>query len=228
VKLPAFSKQRSKAVNFCWENRNLPYRIRIGGPAVRAFIAFALPPEIEQHARVLQERFRAAGLKLRWVATSNIHLTIRFLGEIDPSMIDPIGAAIQASARSAAPIDLVVQGLGVFPNIRRPNVLWAGLGGQLDNLQQLHARLEDELAFWGFAREKRPFRAHLTLARIKDRIDSRNLSEALKESGNFEPLMFTATELILFRSDLRPQGAQYTQLVKKKLGGVHPEVHYPG
>lgn len=189
---------------------------------MRTFIAFALPPAIEQHARFLQERLRAAGLKLRWVAPQNIHLTLRFLGEINPSSIEPIGAAIQAAVRPAVPIDLVVQGLGVFPNIRRPTVLWTGLGGQLDALQQLHVGLSDELEPLGFAKEQRPFRAHLTLARIKDRIDSRKLSEALKEAGNFEPVPFNAAELILFQSVLRPQGAQYTPLVRKKLGGVHP------
>lgn len=185
---------------------------------MRTFIAFKLPPEIEDHVRGLQEQLKAEGLQLRWVSPANIHLTLRFLGEIETSSVDSVAAAVDASGGCTAPIDLVVQGLGVFPNLRRPNVLWTGLGGQLDAMQQLHARLEYQLELSGFAGDRRPFRPHLTLARIKGRINCQHLRQVLQDMGDFEPAPFTAGELILFRSDLRPQGAVYTPLARKKLG----------
>ncbi len=135
--------------------------------AVRTFIALELPSEAIRLASDLQERLAREGLKLRWVRPNNIHLTIRFLGEIAPERAEAVAAVLPEIAQGVAPLDLSLQGMGVFPGIRRPNVLWLGLGGQIDRLSQMHARLEDRLEALGMPRESRPFRAHLTLARIK-------------------------------------------------------------
>jgi 2'-5' RNA ligase len=91
------------------------------------------------------------------------------------------------------------------------------LGGRVDVLQQLYGLLDERLALLGFPTQRRPFRPHLTLARVKDRIDTGKLSAALQEIGNFDPVPFRVAELILFRSDLRPRGAVYTKLAGQLL-----------
>jgi 2'-5' RNA ligase len=109
---------------------------------------------------------------------------------------------------------LFIQGMGVFPGIKRPRVLWIGLGGEVEALRQLNSRIEDELAGLGFARENRGFKAHLTLARFKEGVASRDLLQAFEALGNYTPEPFAAKHLVLYKSDLRPQGALYTPLAE--------------
>lgn len=185
---------------------------------MRAFIAFELPPEITRLAADLQACLQRRGLKLRWVRPGNIHLTLRFLGEIPSEQSAAVAQAMGAAALGGASIQLSAQGMGVFPGLRKPRVLWMGLGGQIDLLAQAAARLEAELAPLGIAREDRPFKAHLTLARIQTPVDVRMLQAALEACGGFAPQAFMAAEMILFQSDLRPQGPIYTPLSKVALG----------
>lgn len=184
---------------------------------LRTFIAIELPAEVSRELAVLQQHLKTRGLKLRWVKPGNIHLTLKFLGDIMPDDIQAIAPAIQAAAGATSPFDLVVQGLGVFPGSRRPRVLWSGLGGALTQLEQMYRCLEDALAERGIAREKRPFKGHLTLARIKGTVDSRRLLSAIEAEGMFTPLPLPVGELVLFQSRLQPTGAVYTPLSRARL-----------
>lgn len=185
-------------------------------PPLRAFIAIELPVEVSRELAALQQQLKTYGLKLRWVKPGNIHLTLKFLGDIMPDDIQAIAPAMQVAADATSPFDLMVQGLGVFPGIRHPRVLWSGLGGALPQLEQLYQRLEDALADRGIAREKRPFRGHLTLARMKGTMDSRRLLSAIEARGMFTPLTLPAGELVLFQSRLQPTGAVYTPLSRAR------------
>jgi RNA 2',3'-cyclic 3'-phosphodiesterase len=185
---------------------------------IRTFIAFELPAHLVQLAAELQERLKGHGLRLRWVRPHNIHLTLKFLGEVAPSRMEAVAAGMQTAARGMPPLALTVEGMGIFPTPGRPRVLWIGLGGQAELLQQLHARLEAQLAPLGIKRERRPFKAHLTLARINHILSGGPLLQAIQEEGRFTPGVFQASELVLFKSDLRPQGAVYTPLARVLLG----------
>lgn len=185
---------------------------------LRAFVAFKLPEAILDHARSLQDALKGHGLKLKWVKPSNLHLTLKFLGEIPEGDAAAIGETVQSAIGSEAPLKLAVQGMGVFPGIKRPRVLWTGFGGEVQRLKQLQTRIEDQFEGMGYRREKRGFKAHLTLARIKGRLSSRRLLRAIEEVGDFPPQPFTAQRLILYKSDLRPTGAIYTVLKEVELG----------
>lgn len=185
--------------------------------AVRAFIAIALPDTIIRHLEALQNQLRAAGLKLNWVRPGNIHLTLKFLGDIEQAQVEQVAAAMQSAVRDHAPFELAVQGMGVFPTLRRPRVLWVGVGGQTDGLLSLYHSLEESLAGVGIAREARPFKAHLTLARIKGPVPPRKLVQAVEKGGQGAPLPLPVKEVALLQSRLQPTGAVYTLLARGPL-----------
>lgn len=185
---------------------------------LRAFVAFKPPDEILHHARQLQEQLKARGMKLRWVRPENIHLTLKFLGDMPEADVAAVEAALQRAARDQAPLNLTHQGMGAFPGIKRPRVLWTGLGGEVDRLRDLVRQLETALEPLGFKKEKRPFKAHLTLARIKGRLDAQQLLDAIQALGGYPPLAFEAGRMVLYQSQLRPQGAIYTARVHADLG----------
>jgi 2'-5' RNA ligase len=181
---------------------------------IRAFVALCLPADIIDHVSGLQSVLKARGLRLRWVKPQNLHLTLKFMGETPVAAVADVGHALRRASRDTAPLALSVQGMGVFPGIRRARVLWVGLGGQVEALQSLYSRIEDELANLGLAREKRGFKAHLTLARMKGPVAPEALLAAMEETGNYEPRPFLARRLTLYKSDLRPQGAVYSPMVE--------------
>jgi len=184
---------------------------------MRAFVAFELPGRIIDRTNELQRALMDQGLKMRWVKPQNLHLTLRFLGDIPEADVPRIGLAIKAAVEDESALELTIQGMGVFPGIKRPRVLWVGLGGQIERLRQLHRRLEDQLAQVGYTRDKRGFKAHLTIARAKSPVAPDLLLRAINDAGEFTPLSFSARKMVLFKSDLRPQGAVYTRLAEAQL-----------
>ena len=185
---------------------------------MRAFIAIALPPQVEAHLAGLEDKLKAWPLRIRWVKPANVHLTLKFLGEVETGRVDAVVDAMALAGGPCSPIRLSVQGLGVFPGFRNPRVLWTGVGGQTDLLAQLHRKLDSALTGKGFKAETRSFKAHLTLGRFKGRVSSADLLEAVQQTGCFEALPFEAADITLFKSDLRPQGAVYTPLHHCALG----------
>jgi 2'-5' RNA ligase len=184
-------------------------------PKIRAFIACAIPPNLEAYLSEIQACLKLGTLALRWVKPGNIHLTLKFLGDIKFGETDRILAAMERVAVERRPFTLQAQGLGVYPGFKNPRVLWAGLGGDTPGLNSLHTDLESELAGIGGAGcgpSKRPFRGHLTLARAKGRLSPRKVAEVLRRCGNFAPELFGVDRLILYKSDLKPGGAVYTSL----------------
>lgn len=181
---------------------------------IRTFIAFELPGHIVRLAEALQQDLKNAGLKLSWVQPRNIHLTLKFLGNVSKEHIDGIPLAMQKASQGRPPMVLTVQGMGVFPGLRRPRVMWIGLGGETEALIQLQVALDTGLADLGFEKEKRPFKAHLTLARMPDRVDAGLVLRAIEAKGDFISKPFACNELVHFQSDLQPRGAVYTPLAK--------------
>ena len=179
---------------------------------IRTFIGFELPEKIRSFISSIQEDLKSNGLDVRWVQPKNIHLTLKFLGNINKDDTQKVGEAIFKSAADYAPISLTAKGIGAFPGINRPRVLWIGIRGQIDVLIQLQKSLDDQLEQIGFPKENRPFKGHLTLARVKGQINRAKLINAIKKYGEFEPKSFIADNIILFKSDLKSTGAVYTKL----------------
>ena len=183
----------------------------------RAFIAIELPEEITAFIHKIQEGVRSYGFKVRWVRPENIHLTLKFLGDINNEDIKKAGDAIISAASENASMSLGAKGIGFFPGVKRSRVIWTGIAGQTKELTDLQKTLEGKLDTVGFPKEKRPFKGHLTIARIKRKIDARRLVDAMKEFGRFESKTFIADEVVLFKSELKPSGAVYSKLINAAL-----------
>lgn len=180
--------------------------------SLRAFIAVPLPDTLALFLRQVQARLRSPGMNIRWVATRNIHLTLKFLGEIDASQIDAVAAQMDAAAGSVPAFSLQARGVGIFPNLRHARVLWVGLAGDRDRLSAIQASLESGLESVGFSRESRDFRAHLTIGRTRQRIGRQTIGAALEPLKDIASDPFRVDRLTLFKSVLKPAGAEYTPL----------------
>ena len=119
-------------------------------PTIRTFIALELPPSVISMLGKVQEDLKLMGLRAKWVRPENIHLTLKFIGNINPEDIDMIGGAMKDAVDDFTAIDLVAGEVGVFPGIKRPRVIWVGLGGQILSLFAMQRVLEDNLATLGF------------------------------------------------------------------------------
>ncbi len=186
---------------------------------IRAFIAFPLPELISTRICDIQERLKSYRLPVRWVKPENVHLTLKFLGEISLSTIDGIAEVIEDTVRDFSPLILFTKGLGVFPGIKKPRVIWIGISGDIKPLSEIQANLETNLEIKGFAKENRPFKSHLTLGRVKDDIHPENLIDILRSFSDFSSEPFEAGELVLYKSELNPSGALYTKLQTVYLDG---------
>ena len=184
---------------------------------IRTFVAFKLPENIISAIRQVQDEIIAYRFKAKWVQPAKIHLTIKFLGDTSTDAIAKIGEAIQCSAKACPPIELCAKGIGVFPGINRARVVWVGIKGETDLLRKLQESLQNELSQIGFARERRSFKGHLTLGRLNKSPDPNVLLKAIEELEGFESEPFTADRVILFKSDLKPEGAVYSEVMSVKL-----------
>jgi len=195
----------------------------------RTFIAIELPPAIRQHIKEHIDQLRAAFRDVRasWAREDNLHLTLKFLGDVPVERIPALSDAAAAAAHDIKPFDLVVMGCGTFPLHGRPKVLWIGAGSAGIStasslspsplpLSSLHATLENHCAAAGFEREPRAFHPHLTIARLRDSKDARALAEHHQQLG-FAPQSFTVSELIVFRSELSSKGSKHTALARLEL-----------
>lgn len=177
--------------------------------AVRAFICIEVPETIKSRIERLQQELRAANTQVSWTRPSSIHLTIKFLGDVEAARLEAVRRAVERAASSASELEIEVSGAGCFPSPKNPRVLWVGLTNVPDALKQLHCAIEDELAREGFPREQKRFSPHLTIGRIRSPHGAVAVAERLIAAG-FKPERFRASEIIVMRSDLKPTGSVYT------------------
>jgi len=188
----------------------------------RAFIAINLPESIKSFLSEAQEALKLYGFRIKWVRPQNIHLTLKFLGDTATADTDKIAEAMTLAAKNCPTVSLTAKGVGVFPNVRRPRVIWAGLNGQIETLANLHQTLDAHLADLGFARDTRAFKSHLTLGRVKGKIASDRMLAAIDKLKESESESFETHQVILFKSELRPGGAVYTRVQAIALQGQQP------
>ena len=188
---------------------------------VRTFLAIDLPNEVKDHLLKLQNSLKQAKADVRWVKKDLMHLTMRFLGDVAPDMIPRIGEAANIATNGLETFELKTSNLGVFPNLRRPKVIWVGLAGKVDILNLLKERLDNNLLQIGFQKEDRPFSPHLTLGRIKSGKNIYKLSQMIIEQDklfiNQKIISFKVKELLVYKSVLSPSGPSYTILSRHSL-----------
>jgi len=177
---------------------------------IRTFICIEIPASIRERIDGLQRTLGQIDAQVSWTKPSNIHLTLKFLGDVEGSRIERVGKAVERAATAISPFEVEVSGAGCFPSPRSPRVLWVGLSVVPEPLIQLYASIEVELSREGLPREKRKFSPHLTIGRIRTPHNSALVAEALIATG-FTPETFDATEVIVMRSDLKPTGSIYTR-----------------
>lgn len=183
---------------------------------MRLFIAVELAEAIRERLSAAQERLRRCPCGVKWVKPELMHLTLKFLGEVEEAAIAGIGAAIAAAAQGVSPFDLTVAGLGAFPERGAPRVLWAGIQDN-GSLALLNRRLEEGLAPLGFPPEGRPFSPHLTIGRVKEPRGAGALRGVLDRERAAEFGSCRVEEIILMLSVLSPAGPTYTPLRRHRL-----------
>ena len=183
---------------------------------MRTFIAIEIPSDVRSALAALQTELRLVGADVSWTKPENIHLTLKFLGEVDEGRIGDVEKVCVASAAEFQPFTLSLNDTGVFPNARQPRILWAGLAGEIERTVEMRNRLDDGLALIGFEREEKDFRPHLTIGRVKS---NRKIRELLALAGAHQvpASPFVVTEIVLMKSELHPAGARYTPMARAPL-----------
>jgi 2'-5' RNA ligase len=190
---------------------------------IRSFIAADLNTEVKDKLRELQKECISHGISANWVDPGSIHLTLAFLGTIEEKVLEELSPSLEQAAKEIEGTACQVIGLGVFPSAKRPRVIWAGLKeGNIESgskLQQLQSRVADAVISHGIELEKRPFKPHLTLARVKKHqpVNIRMIGDQLEKNKDKDFGTFEIKEFYLYRSDLRRTGAIHTKLKTFKL-----------
>jgi 2'-5' RNA ligase len=185
---------------------------------VRLFVAVLLPEDVRRALGREIERMRAVARGVSWVAPDNLHVTLKFLGDVGEPVVESLRLALGRVATAAEPFQLGVRGLGAFPTRTRARVVWAGIDTGAAAIGALAGRVEQSLAALGFAPEGRPFAGHVTLGRVREPRRDPALAEALERpAGDFGTVR--VDRIALVKSDLSPRGARYTPLDSWPLAG---------
>lgn len=198
--------------------KELPGGKKSGHSKIRTFIALKLPDHVIKKLAGLQKELKGRDLRVKWSRPENIHLTLKFLGDIHPDDAASVCELVSGSAVSFTPISLCARGVGVFPNIRQARVLWTGISGQTDQLAKLQNAIDSGLTSLGFDADQRRFTGHLTLGRFKGRQNTDTLIDMMKTYGEMTTDEFTADTVYVIKSHLKPSGPIYTDLSGIRLG----------
>ena len=186
---------------------------------IRSFVAILLSEEIRDAVASLIESLRPFGRSVAWVKTENLHLTMKFLGHQPPETLSQVKERLAEVAKNAGPFELSFVGLGGFPDLRRPRVLWVGSCEGAENAIALAQKIDESLFRCGLPREERPFSPHLTIGRLKNPRDAQPLSTTLAEAHSRPLGRMSVSAIHLMRSDLSPHGAHYSILHAFPLSG---------
>ena len=178
---------------------------------IRSFIAVEIPNEIRNMLMEFQNKLKSIRDDIKWVRPESLHLTLKFLGDVEKNRIVDLTALINQTIQEFKPFNFSLGGTGVFPNTRRPNVLWVGVLQGKEHLITMASVLNRSLIKMGFEEERREYHPHLTLGRVRSK---RKIVKTidLMESLSFLEQSFWVQELVLMKSDLKPSGAEYTPL----------------
>ncbi len=178
---------------------------------MRTFIAVPLPQECHKMLEEIQAKLRSTGAGVGWVNVPSIHLTLKFLGEVDPETIPRLASALRTASEGQAGFTLRLHGVGGFPDLRSPRVIWCGVEGETQHLRRLQERVEDACIQLSFPSEGRDFHPHLTLGRVQGKRNLQSLLDYIKIGFELE-CSFRVDRYNLYRSTLAPRGAVYDVL----------------
>jgi len=196
-----------------------------GGGKLRLFVAIGVPEDIQARLATVQRELRE-GLghsSVSWTRPENIHLTLRFLGDVPTNRIDELAAALAATAGPQAPLSLALSGLGCFPNSRRPRVLWAGVCDEAGELSDFARRIANATGSFSSRPAEERFAGHLTLARVR-RVSgdgSSVIDRFIRETSTRALGSWCAGTVELVRSELHSVGSRYTTLARLRLAGLN-------
>jgi RNA 2',3'-cyclic 3'-phosphodiesterase len=183
--------------------------IQDGSGEIRSFIAIELPEPVKRFLDAMSADLKKCGADVKWVKSSGIHLTLKFLGNVKTELIPVIDQRVRPLFAGQRPIHIHVSGLGAFPSLGRPRVIWAGLQVPGSTLSTLVRQLEQEMELLGFSAEKRAFSPHLTLGRVRSGRGVSDLIDVLRQRMDVVGPTFEADHATLFKSVLKPSGAEY-------------------
>jgi 2'-5' RNA ligase len=184
---------------------------------MRSFIAIELPKEIRDSLSSIQEKLKTCGADVKWVQPQNIHLTLKFLGEINEEQLSKINLILDALVKDKKSFSIRLASLGAFPKINYPRVIWVGIDRGDKETQELAKALEEKIQKIGIPKEDRPFSSHITIGRIRSNLRKDKLVTSLKNLENYfkeTPQEFTVNKTTLFKSTLTPKGPIY-EVVKE-------------
>lgn len=195
---------------------------------MRAFIAIELPKEIKDALGELQGELKKSGADVKWVEPQNIHLTLKFLGEIDAVTLSKISDILEDTAKDKNAFHIRISCLGAFPKINYPKVLWLSIDKGDNEVKEIAKQLKEKIAKAGVPREDRPFSTHITIGRTRSTLNRERLVQDLKNLALHKSLAgqsatiiggleFVVTKLIIFKSSLTPKGPIYEGLKEANL-----------
>lgn len=178
---------------------------------LRLFIALPMPPSVLDRLGELSSALQRADADVRWERVEKMHATIKFLGDTPADRIPVLESVLDRVASSTPPPATAVSGIGAFPSLRSPRILWVGLEDTSGTLRMLHQAIDDHLAAEGFAREERAFQPHITLGRVRSQRGLGRLL-AMVESRTFERQPVQLHDVLLVKSELKSHGSVYSTL----------------
>lgn len=186
---------------------------------LRTFVAVEISPSIRARAAELIAALDGTAADVKWGETHNLHLTLKFLGEVHQREVAEVCRAVQQATGKLAPFELEVRGAGAFPNSARPRTVWLGASKGAEEMVQLHDRIEDKLAELGYREEHRRFQPHLTIGRVRGGIGIMELGELVKQNADFPAGIMNVEKVTVFSSKLTPSGPIYESIGTARLGG---------
>jgi len=191
---------------------------------MRCFVAVDVPSDVRAHVAALAARLRQAAPRadVRWSSVDTLHVTLKFLGEVPDARVPDVARTVGEVAAGHPALALEAAGTGGFPSASRPRVVYVGIRGRVDALARLAAAVDGALDTLGFPGERRAFRAHLTLGRVRSPRGGEGLADALRAAGEATAGAWTSDEVLLYRSRLHPKGAVHEVVARFPLAGCGP------
>ena len=188
--------------------------------SMRTFVAVEVSESVRSKAADLIERLRSSDAKVSWVARANMHITLKFLGDLTDDQVAAVCQAVQRAAKEVPAFEFACYGAGAFPNVERPRTVWVGITDGLAPFQTLHAAIDSALLQQGFPAERRGFRPHLTLGRVRSGgVGLHALGQQIKEHADLTVGQSAVDEVLVLASHLRRSGAEYEVLATARLEG---------
>ncbi|MBW3598863.1 MAG: RNA 2',3'-cyclic phosphodiesterase [Planctomycetes bacterium] len=184
---------------------------------LRTFIAVDISPSVASKIGKLVAELRGGPAKVKWTRETNIHLTLQFLGDVEPERTPEIAAAVAEAAAEVEPFEVVYHGIGAFPTLERPRTLWIGVADGREALCELQGRIEAAMTEQGFRPEARQYHPHLTLGRVRHS-RPREIAQMLEGREDFHAGSSDVSEAVLYSSELGREGPTYTALARAPLG----------